>query len=75
MTDNTKMSDSQWDIGTSPTMTNGKPIPEDVWQAILRLEAKRVRQADLIDDDDDYDDEPSDQDMMSAFGTKWHDAL
>ena len=22
---------------------------------------------------DDY--EPSDQDMMSAFGTKWHDAL
>ena len=52
-------------------MTNGEPIPEDVWQAILRLEAKRVRQADLIDDDD----EPSDQDMMSAFGTKWHDAL
>ena len=50
-------------------------MPEDVWQAILRLEAKRVRQADLIDDDDDYDDEPSDQDMMSAFGTKWHDAL
>ena len=69
------MSDSQWDIGTSPTMTNGQPMPEDVWQAILRLEAKRVRQADLIDDDDDYDDEPSDQDMMSAFGTKWHDAL
>jgi len=65
-------------------MTNGKPIPEDVWQAILRLEAKRMRQGilqkpgvtvDLIDDDDDYDDEPSDQDMMSAFGTKWHDAL
>ena len=27
------------------------------------------------DFDDDYDDEPSDQDMMSAFGTKWHDAL
>ena len=56
-------------------MTNGEPIPEDVWQAILRLEAKRVRQADLIDDDDDYDNEPSDQDMMSAFGTKWHDGL
>ncbi len=65
---------TQQDIGTSPTMTNGQPMPEDVWQAILRLEAKRVRQADLIDDDDD-DDEPSDQDMMSAFGTKWHDAL
>ena len=30
---------------------------------------------DLIDDDEDYDDEPSDQDMMSAFGTKWHDGL
>ena len=29
---------------------------------------------DLIDDDEDYD-EPSDQDMMAAFGTKWHDAL
>ena len=64
-------------------MTNWQPIPEDVWQAILRLEAKRMRQGilekpgvsvDLIDDDDD-DDEPSDQDMMSAFGTKWHDAL
>ena len=64
-------------------MTNGKPIPEDVWQAILRLEAKRMRQGilekpgvsvDLINDDDD-DDEPSDQDMMSACGTKWHDAL
>jgi len=61
--------------GTSPTMTNGQRMPEDVWQAILRLEAKRVRQADLIDDDDDDDDEPSDDDMMSAFGTKWHDGL
>ena len=63
-------------------MTNSQPIPEDVWQAILRLEAKRMRQGilekpgvsvNLIDDDDD--DEPSDQDMMSAFGTKWHDGL
>ena len=35
---------TQQDIGTSPTMTNGQPIPEDVWQAILRLEAKRIRQ-------------------------------
>ena len=75
---------TQQDIGTSPTMTDGKPMPEDVWQAILRLEAKRMRQGilekpgvsvDLIDDDDDYDDEPSDQDMMAAFGTKWHDGL
>ena len=70
-------------------MTDGKPIPEDVWQAILRLEAKRIRQAEANptfhmdealervanDYDDDYDDEPSDQDMMASFGTKWHDAL
>ena len=77
------MSDSQWDIGTSPTMTNGQPIPEDVWLAILRLERKRYRQERLQNGDtytipeldDDDDDEPSDQDMMSAFGTKWHDAL
>ena len=75
MTETTRTSDTHQDTGTSPIMTNGEPIPEDVWQAILRLEAKRVRQADLIDDDDDYDDEPSDQDMMSAFGTKWHDGL
>ena len=25
--------------------------------------------------DEPEDDEPSDYDMMSAFGTKWHDAL
>jgi len=82
MTDNTKMSDSQWDIGTSPTMTNGQPIPEDVWLAILRLERKRYRQERVengetytIPELDDDDDEPSDQDMMAAFGTKWHDGL
>ena len=69
-------------------MTNGQPIPADVWEAILRLEAKRIRQAEanptfhmdqalerVANDDDDYDDEPSDQDMMAAFGTKWHDGL
>ena len=28
------------------------------------------------DDDEDYeDDEPSDQEAMAAFGTKWHDGL
>jgi len=33
-------------------------------------------QPDYDDDDDDMDDyEPSDQEMMAAFGTKWHDAL
>ncbi len=26
-------------------------------------------------DEPEEDDEPSDDDMMSAFGTKWHDAL
>ena len=72
-------------------MTNGQPIPEDVWLAILRLERKRYRQERIENGDtytipelndeelervtNDYDDEPSDQDMMAAFGTKWHDAL
>jgi len=45
MTETTRTSDTHQDTGTSPTMTNGQPIPEDVWQAILRLEAKRIRQA------------------------------
>jgi len=46
---------TQQDTGTSPIMTDGKPIPEDVWQAILRLEAKRIRQADLMGKLGDYD--------------------
>ena len=46
---------SEKPVGTSPTMTNGQPIPEDVWQAILRLEAKRIRQADLMGKLGDYD--------------------
>ena len=82
MTETTRTSDTHQDIGTSPTMTNGQPIPEDVWLAILRLERKRYRQEQIQNGDtytipelDDDDDEPSDQDMMSAFGTKWHDAL
>tara|TARA_B100000131_G_scaffold142663_1_gene138841 strand:- start:4917 stop:5153 length:237 start_codon:yes stop_codon:yes gene_type:complete len=29
----------------------------------------------LIDDLEEENDEPSDYEMMSAFGTKWHDAL
>ena len=70
---------TQQDTGTSPTMTNGQRMPEDVWLAILRLERKRYRQ-ERIENGDTYtipelDDEPSDQDMMSAFGTKWHDGL
>ena len=47
------MSDSQWDIGTSPTMTNGQRMPEDVWLAILRLERKRYRQ-ERIENGDTY---------------------
>ena len=27
----------------------------------------------LIEDDEDY--EPTDEEMMSSFGTKWHDGL
>ena len=33
-----------------------------------------ISQTDIDDDEFEYD-EPSDQDMMSAFGTKWHDGL
>ena len=55
MTETTRTSDIHQDIGTSPIMTNGQPIPEDVWQAILRLEAKRIRQADLMGELGDYD--------------------
>ncbi len=28
-----------------------------------------------VDGGGNEDDEPSDQEMMAAFGTKWHDAL
>ena len=28
-----------------------------------------------LDDEEDLDYEPTDQQMMSAFGTKWHDKL
>ena len=33
--------------------------------------------AELEEDEEEYGDdyEPSDQDMMAAFGTKWHDGL
>ena len=31
--------------------------------------------AELEEDEEDEDYEPSDDDMMSAFGTKWHDGL
>jgi len=31
-------------------------------------------QTDIDDDEFEYD-EPSDDDMMSAFGPKWHDGL
>ena len=30
---------------------------------------------DLEDDYEDLDYEPTDEEMMSAFGTKWHDGL
>ena len=44
-------------------------MPMDVYKALQRLEVKR------IEDVEDYDDEPSDYEMMAAFGTKWHDGL
>ena len=39
--------------GTSPTMTNGQRMPEDVWLAILRLERKRYRQERIENGDTD----------------------
>ena len=38
------------------------------WQVISYQEEEE-------EDDEDEDDEPSDQEMMAAFGTKWHDGL
>ena len=55
MTETTRTSDTHQDIGTSPIMTNSQPIPADVWEAILRLEAKRIRQADVMGELGDYD--------------------
>ena len=55
MTETTKTSESLVGTGMSPTMTNSQPIPEDVWQAILRLEAKRIRQGDTQRLGEDYD--------------------
>ena len=26
-------------------------------------------------EEEDYEDEPTDEEMMSSFGTKWHDGL
>jgi len=41
------------DTGTSPIMTNGQRMPEDVWLALLRLERKRYRQ-ERIENGDTY---------------------
>ena len=32
-----------------------------------------IEEAEIDEDDEDY--EPTDQEMMSSFGTKWHDGL
>ena len=44
---------------------------------ILSEAAEELTKAstELIDDLEEDDDEPSDYEMMSAFGTKWHDGL
>tara|TARA_B100001250_G_scaffold232376_1_gene199541 strand:- start:639 stop:896 length:258 start_codon:yes stop_codon:yes gene_type:complete len=39
------------------------------WQVISYQEEEED------DDEDGEQDEPSDQEMMAAFGTKWHDGL
>ena len=46
------------------------------WQVISYQEEGESFAVELEEkDDDDDDDEPSDQEMMAAFGTKWHDGL
>ena len=60
---------SEKPVGTSQTETKWQPMPMDVYKALQRLEVKR------LEDVEDYDDEPSDYEMMAAFGTKWHDGL
>ena len=40
------------------------------WQVISYQEEEEED-----DDEDGEQDEPSDQEMMAAFGTKWHDGL
>ncbi len=42
-----------------------------VWLVVEEYAHQRLNE----DDEEETDDEPSDQEMMSAFGTKWHDWL
>ncbi len=42
-----------------------------VWLVVEEYAHQRLNE----DDEEETDDEPSDQEMMSAFGTKWHDGL
>lgn len=64
------------------------PTEEEIRQALIRRVSDlldpnqkiELRQEldgphDTTKEDDDEDDEPSDQEMMAAFGTKWHDGL
>ena len=45
-----------------------------VWLVVEEYAQLRVNQ-DLDEPEEDEDYEPSDQEMMAAFGTKWHDGL
>ena len=45
-----------------------------VWLVVEEYAQLRVNQ-DLDEPEEDEDYEPSDQEMMAAFGTKWHDRL
>ena len=45
-----------------------------VWLVVEEYAHLRVNQ-DLIAEPEEEDYEPSDQEMMAAFGTKWHDGL
>ena len=51
---------------------------EEVLQELLRFSDEALKWEDIPYIDNvrlDPDHEPTDQEMMSSFGTKWHDAL
>ena len=54
---------------------NLKEIEEAAKNLSEAAEGLTKASTELIDDLEEDDDEPSDYEMMSAFGTKWHDGL
>ena len=48
---------------------------EESAEALVEASDKLTKASTELIDDLEEDDEPSDYEMMSAFGTKWHDGL